>query len=209
MLPGQTSEVASKLRKDGANMARAMTDMLDAMDRKRGKGPQVVRVERVVVHEGGQAIVGNVKGGDTPAVTAAPKPAAPLVTTRLASRWTTSSASSRNWWGGRGYDRKSEAEPHASRWQPAAARGPGGDPRTAPRCGARTRASLPCKGPAMPNGRCRMHGGTSTGPRTPEGLQRIVKARTVHGAYGAEMRELRRLMRALDEEQRRVLELVK
>ena len=78
-----------------------------------------------------------------------------------------------------------------------------------PRCGARTRASLPCKGPAMPNGRCRMHGGTSTGPRTLEGLQRIVKARTVHGAYGAEMRELRRLMRVLDEEQRRVLDLVK
>jgi hypothetical protein len=47
--------------------------------------------------------------------------------------------------------------------------------------------------------------GTSTGPRT----QRIVKARTVHGAYGAEMRELRRLMRVLDEEQQRVLELVK
>ena len=55
MLPGQPSEVASKLRKDAANMARAMTDMLDAMDRKRGKGPQVVRVERVVVHEGGQS----------------------------------------------------------------------------------------------------------------------------------------------------------
>ena len=54
-----------------------------------------------------------------------------------------------------------------------------------------------------------MHGGASTGPRTPEGLERIVKARTVHGAYGAEMRELRRLMRMLDEEQRRVLELVK
>jgi hypothetical protein len=44
-------------------------------------------------------------------------------------------------------------------------------------------------------------------PRTLEGLQRIVKARTVHGAYGAEMRELRGLMRVLDEEQRRVLEL--
>ena len=42
-----------------------------------------------------------------------------------------------------------------------------------------------------------------------EGLERIVKARTVHGAYGAKMRELRRLMRALNEEQRRVLELVK
>jgi hypothetical protein len=54
-----------------------------------------------------------------------------------------------------------------------------------------------------------MHGGASTGPRTPGGLQRIVKARTVHGAYGAEMRELRRLMRALNEEQRHVLDLVK
>ena len=33
--------------------------------------------------------------------------------------------------------------------------------------------------------------------------------RQLLGAYGAEMRELRRLMRVLDEEQRRVLELVK
>ena len=54
-----------------------------------------------------------------------------------------------------------------------------------------------------------MHGGASTGPRTPEGLRRIVKARTVHGGYGAEMRELRRLMRVLNAAQRRVLELVK
>jgi hypothetical protein len=38
-----------------------MTDMLDALDRKRGKGPQVVRVERVVVHEGAQAVIGNVR----------------------------------------------------------------------------------------------------------------------------------------------------
>ena len=29
------------------------------------------------------------------------------------------------------------------------------------------------------------------GPRTPDGLQRIAKARTKHGAYGSEMRELR------------------
>jgi hypothetical protein len=82
MLPEQPFEVASKLRKDAANMARAMTDMLDALDRKRGKGPQVVRVERVVVHEGGQAIVGNVKGGDLPAATAPPKPATPLALSR-------------------------------------------------------------------------------------------------------------------------------
>ena len=54
-----------------------------------------------------------------------------------------------------------------------------------------------------------MHGGASTGPRTPEGLQRVARARTVHGAYGAEMRLLRGLTRALRAEQRRVLELVK
>lgn len=34
-----------------------------------------------------------------------------------------------------------------------------------PACGARTRAGHPCKNPAMPNGRCRMHGGKSTGPK--------------------------------------------
>ena len=39
------------------------------------RSQQVVRVERVVVHEGGQAIIGNVKAGDTGAVT---KPAPPL-----------------------------------------------------------------------------------------------------------------------------------
>ncbi len=85
----------------------------------------------------------------------------------------------------------------------------GGDPRTAPRCGARTRAGTPCQGPAMRNGRCRMHGGASTGPRTAEGLQRIAQARTVHGAYSAEVRALRRMLRNLGEEQRRLLELVK
>lgn len=65
MLVGQNPEVASKLRKDGANLARAMTDMLAALDRKRGKGQQHIRVERVVVQEGGQAVVGNVQTGRT------------------------------------------------------------------------------------------------------------------------------------------------
>jgi hypothetical protein len=78
-----------------------------------------------------------------------------------------------------------------------------------PRCGARTRAGTTCKAPAMGAGKCRLHGGRSTGPKTAEGLQRIVRARTVHGGRGAEMRELRRLIRALREEQRRVQELVK
>jgi len=32
------------------------------------------------------------------------------------------------------------------------------------KCGAKTRSGEPCKNWAMSNGRCRMHGGTSTGP---------------------------------------------
>lgn len=32
-----------------------------------------------------------------------------------------------------------------------------------PRCEAETRSGSPCRSPAMPNGRCRMHGGTSPG----------------------------------------------
>jgi hypothetical protein len=40
----------------------------------------------------------------------------------------------------------------------------------------------------MTNGRCRMHGGLSTGPRTREGLARLTQARTVHGGYGLERR---------------------
>jgi hypothetical protein len=44
----------------------------------------------------------------------------------------------------------------------------------APRCGARSkRTGKPCRAAAMPNGRCKVHGGKSTGPRTLEGLERI------------------------------------
>ena len=38
----------------------------------------------------------------------------------------------------------------------------------------------------MKNGRCRMHGGSSTGPRTEDGLARLRAARTRHGGYSAE-----------------------
>jgi hypothetical protein len=61
MIADQPGDVAAKLRRDGVNLARGMMDMIAALDRKRGKGQQVVRVERVVVHEGGQAIVGSVQ----------------------------------------------------------------------------------------------------------------------------------------------------
>jgi DNA repair protein RadD len=56
----------------------------------------------------------------------------------------------------------------------------------------RTRRGGSCEGPAMPNGRCRMHGGASTGPRTPEGLERSRKANWKHGGFSAETIESRR-----------------
>jgi hypothetical protein len=37
----------------------------------------------------------------------------------------------------------------------------------------------------MANGRCELHGGKSTGPRTPEGVERIRRAQTKHGHYSA------------------------
>jgi hypothetical protein len=76
-----------------------------------------------------------------------------------------------------------------------------------PRCGARTRAGLPCKGQAMRNGRCYRHGGPSTGPRTPEGLARIRPARTTHGMRTAEMEQMRELVRELRAGAKRLVEL--
>jgi hypothetical protein len=60
MIPDQPFEAATCLRKDGASLARGMTEMVAALDRKRGKSNQTVRVEHVTVQAGGQAIVGNV-----------------------------------------------------------------------------------------------------------------------------------------------------
>jgi len=36
-----------------------------------------------------------------------------------------------------------------------------------PRCGAKTRKGTPCQAQALANGRCKYHGGLSTGPRRP------------------------------------------
>src|SRR5437867_437529 len=68
--------------------------------------------------------------------------------------------------------------------------------RVTPRCGAKTRFGASCQGPAMRNGRCRMHGGPSTGPRTPDGLERCRMANLKHGLRSAEMITLRRQAKA-------------
>jgi hypothetical protein len=53
------------------------------------------------------------------------------------------------------------------------------------RCGARNRRGSACGSPAMRNGRCRLHGGLSTGPKTAEGIERIRRAKTKHGLFSA------------------------
>ena len=40
----------------------------------------------------------------------------------------------------------------------------------------------------LPVGRCRLHGGASTGPRTKDGLARLTEARTKHGKFTKEKR---------------------
>jgi len=50
---------------------------------------------------------------------------------------------------------------------------------------------MPCQSPAMPNGRCRMHGGKS--PGAPKGNQNALK----HGRYSAEAIVMRKLIRQL------------
>jgi hypothetical protein len=80
---------------------------------------------------------------------------------------------------------------------------PPGDFTRAARCGARTRRGTPCQCPAMGNGRCRLHGGLSTGAKTAEGIERIRRAVTKHGKYSkrakAERAEYRELLRACRE----------
>ena len=50
------------------------------------------------------------------------------------------------------------------------------------RCEARTRRGTLCQRPGNKiNGRCKLHGGRSTGPRTEEGVDRLVSLKTIHG----------------------------
>jgi hypothetical protein len=53
-----------------------------------------------------------------------------------------------------------------------------------------------------------MHGGKSTGPRTPEGLERSRKANWKHGYYSAESINMRRYTRQLLRDSRETLEQV-
>ena len=61
------------------------------------------------------------------------------------------------------------------------------------RCHAKTRNGTPCQRPAnKKNGRCRLHGGASSGPRTEVGRARISAANLRHGKYTKDKLEKRR-----------------
>ena len=52
------------------------------------------------------------------------------------------------------------------------------------RCGAKTRRGTPCQRPARKvNGKCRLHGGRSSGPKTQEGLAKIAVGNTTTGLH--------------------------
>lgn len=61
MIGDQTFEGRSANLSFANKLSRTHATLVEALNRHRGKGMQVVRVERVVVNEGGQAIVGTVE----------------------------------------------------------------------------------------------------------------------------------------------------
>ena len=63
MIGEQTFEGRRENLSQANKLSRTYTTLLEALNRHRGKGQQKVTVEHVHVHEGGQAIVGNVEGG--------------------------------------------------------------------------------------------------------------------------------------------------
>ena len=58
------------------------------------------------------------------------------------------------------------------------------------RCEAQTRRGTLCQRPGTKrNGKCRLHGGKSTGPRTAEGRARLIASKITHGRTTKAKRE--------------------
>ena len=104
-----------------------------------------------------------------------------------------------------GVNSETMPEPHKPRRGQLKNGNPPGDFAKAKRCGAKTRRGTACQCPAMPNGRCRLHGGLSTGPKTAAGLESIRAARTKHGRCSKLAKIERALMRDLSSQCRAML----
>lgn len=77
-------------------------------------------------------------------------------------------------------------------------------------CGAKARSNggRPCRKWSMPNGRCYLHGGRSTGARTVEGKLRQKMASWKHGFYSKEAKLEKRMVRDDLQRQKEILILV-
>jgi hypothetical protein len=77
------------------------------------------------------------------------------------------------------------------------------DAKAKRRCGAFARSTgKPCQAPALANGRCKLHGGLSTGPRTAEGRARIGTASRRRWAAWRAARDAARVPREIHEDTR-------
>lgn len=66
------------------------------------------------------------------------------------------------------------------------------------RCEAKTRQGAGFQGPAnKKNGRCKLHGSASIGPRIPDGRERILQANMRHGRHTKETLEKHRINTAV------------
>ena len=64
-----------------------------------------------------------------------------------------------------------------------------GDQWEGVRCGAKTRSGSKCQRPGYKvNGKCHLHGGASTGPRTEAGQASLTESKTKHGKFTKEKR---------------------
>ena len=185
---------AARLANAAARMMASYHDGLLVLDRIRRGGRQTVTVvhQQVAVANGGQAVVaGTVKG------LALPRNIYPPIRARAGASSTESGRGSGPKWR---VNRMHSVFRDVAGLNTEGAQGIGTTPHAA--------APRPARAPlvraaAMANSRCRMDGGKSTGPRTPEGIERIRASRTKHGRYSAasiaRRREARSVLRAVRE----------
>ena len=83
------------------------------------------------------------------------------------------------------------------------------NPKEMPRCGAKTRSGQPCRKYSMSNGKCRNHGGLSTGPKTAEGLERSRKANWKNGRYSQEAKRERKILKDFLQKCRKTIKEIK
>ncbi len=104
--------------------------------------------------------------------------------------------------------KKRNNEPHAKRLGWLKNGNPPCDLRSMPKCRAKAKSTGKRCGNLAVKGKrvCHLHGGRSTGPRTPEGLERSRKANWKHGYYSAEMVAQRQFVRFLLHESQKLVE---